>query len=230
MILIVSHRRSGTHLLIDALRINLNDIKDYYISLKELKSHYDDPCDLLEYIYKISENENILIKCHLPLNTDQLYDKILITRLVEYKDIKIIHLIRDPLEVMLSMAQCEEFSLVTFKEILDYCHKPSIEFNNRDLNNIDYWYNHYISWNATVDKLKVNYYDLYNNYQKTIDNIGVYTNIPRNSELVDLRIPFLKLSNIRLTTVKYFNNSVTGKIDNNLRCKFGDYINDRYNI
>jgi len=227
MILIISHRRSGTHLLIDAIRANYKDVEDHYISIKELLNKSENIYEVLEKIKLAQEgsNKHVIIKCHFPKANLKSEYKRLLEALLSFPKCKAIYLWRDPRDVMISLSKCPPYNEVkNFKELIEFSQQQSQnEFVKTHYSNYHFWRNLHESWSNPETKLLIiTFYSLKNNYIESIESISKYLELRISTRVKDVRIDVNgKIKGFRYTTVEY-NGSIE---NNNIWHKYGDQFN-----
>ena len=169
MIVILSHRRTGTHLLIDSLRVNFKYIPDYYISVKELLITYDSADLIIKEIDVLREQhgENIIVKCHLPrLGLDNISQTILSYLLSDTRN-RFIILSRQMGDVFCSMFDCDcTNEILDFDSLVSFANRKSEGFPDINISVYDYYRLYFSSWShlANVSLIRVKFEDLINDF------------------------------------------------------------------
>ncbi len=227
-IIVISHRRSGTHLTIDSIINNFFEYnKSSFLNLNEHK--IKQPEYTKNFLKKIKQNNKIIKTHFLPdfsiYNLDnQLTKKIKIL----FKNSKLIYVYRNGLDVMVSLYEYmkkydNKIKSMNFDEFL----KTENNFDNtkEKFNRTVFWKYHIKSWQNSEfnDILYLKYEDFINNYKNTLIKIKQKFNLNIKDNIVDIRID--QNSNKLL---KKFMNRFKGLQKTSVSArkgKIGDYIN-----
>ncbi|WP_234571541.1 sulfotransferase domain-containing protein [Rhodohalobacter sp. 614A] len=203
-ILINSHRRSGTHFLIDSIRANVQDAW--------FPNHFLLPADFNigslfgkdEKVYKIfkkylNEDRPVIIKSHLlpeEMNIENPKDKF--EQLIKdtFQQSKKIYIYRNGKDTLVS---------------LYHFLKPGVDFHNfletkndhiirkirteqaYDENRVRYWGYHVEEWKKVEDVCILKFEDLKNNYTEAIKSVCDFINEPPQDPVKKPQIPRFKL-------------------------------------
>lgn len=171
VIIVASHRRSGTHWTIDSLRHNSLDIKEKYINLDRLLPRHHRTVTSQQF--SDFARGNILIKTHSPHSLSPF----LSGGVYEYVNevlasSKVIYVVRDGRDVMVSLYYYLQHigrDPGTFSEFL----KQDNEFDVDRINRIDYWVQHVAGWMDNADVV-IQYEALHSKYEEAVKTmIGV---------------------------------------------------------
>jgi len=213
MILVISHRRSGTHLLIDIIRANFTEIDDYYVSIKELiVKHGDNAINELKNIIENSKKEKI-VKCHFQLGTLSKKNQEILDYLLARKNLKILYLKRQFGDVMISMSKCEKLNIKHITDLHKYYVSPVENMYEKHCSKQQHYINHLSSWNYNLINIHtVQFEDIIQNYSQTLKQLESILNKKRNNEkTIDVRFQRYN-NNFRYTAVEYNG----GRINNNI--------------
>ncbi len=221
--IIFSHRRSGTHLLIDTLINNFNLSKDY-LNLDLLNKRHQDNISIEHFQRKISERQ--VFKSHALGNLKDYFDKKVYQDFLS-SDIlnqsKLIYIYRDGRDVLVSLyTYMQSFN----PKIRDIPFSQFIKMENNfdsttydgEKNRIEFWKFHVNSWLAKKDVLFISFVELRYNYNKTVSKLGDYLNLtprqPIKSVIKTDNKPLNKIkqliNNVKTTSV-CFNDGKSGK-------------------
>lgn len=185
-ILVISHRRSGTHWTLDAIRHNISGVELSFFTLDALlptdvipdNQSQVLPQDLTRYI---SECRNMpIFKSHMPVNGGAWRDHPVLFDLA--KDIVrqsfVIYVVRDGRDVLVSLYRyCQsdkvDITAGTFKEFLRAENEFSVaEAGRNRMARPQYWASHVCGWDKRdVDEV-VRYRDLHTDYRRTVTRIA----------------------------------------------------------
>ncbi|UJS17899.1 MAG: sulfotransferase domain-containing protein [Candidatus Jettenia sp.] len=198
-ILVSSHRRSGTHFLIDSIRTNVKNA--IFPAHKHLPVDFNIGSLLREkeHIYKIFSdalysNNTIIIKSHLlpeemkickPKNK---YEK-LVADIFKYS--YKVYVYRDGMDVLVSLYRFLEYK-GSFKEFLCSKNDHFVPTRNAcfiDENRVRYWSYHLSSWFKEPNVLQVRFEDLKTNFECTIANLIDFLKETLPTVIVKPKIP-----------------------------------------
>ena len=250
-LVIVSHRRSGTHLTIDSVINNFAAFSTQkYISLDGLFYKNDRIVEEKIRSY-IAANSPCLIKTHILPNFHEMdYDKEKVEYVIDImENSKIIYVSRDGRDVMVSLYNYmlgfhEETKSLTFSDFL----KGSNIFDHKHYHNVSrvhYWLNHVKSWEQLIGEncIHVTYSELESNNKSVVNRIGDFIGIKPNEKFVNVFakrktkpnekvrkikkvLQMLGLSSIRRTSIG-FHTGGTGKYKEVFSSKDEEYYNDQ---
>ncbi|MEQ9468759.1 MAG: sulfotransferase domain-containing protein [Ekhidna sp.] len=212
IILVNSHRRSGTHFLIDTIRKNIPNA--YFpnsfsipvdFNIGSLFAYSDRVTDT--FIKLINQNQDpVIVKSHLLAEETNLMDPTnrhqeLIKELFD-KSHKL-YVYRDGKDVLTSLYHfVHPQRTVSFSEFLrgpnDHIAKKVREPQSFDANRVKYWSYHVHSWLTQPDAFSISYKDLQQNISKTFGDIFTFMNLPSREVYEKPAFPKLKwLHNIQ---------------------------------
>lgn len=173
-IIVLSHRRSGTHLTIDSIANNFKEYgKSDFVSIEDTKYFFPIPISTAKFDAKIT-NKIRIIKSHYLPNFSFYYKNENDTNYVEklFENSHIIYIYRNGLDVMVSLyeyirAYDNEIGKMDFNEFLRTKNNFNPEISNLD--RIDSWKHHIKAWQESkfADKiLFVKFEDLIDDFEK----------------------------------------------------------------
>ncbi|MFX0093638.1 MAG: sulfotransferase domain-containing protein [Candidatus Hodarchaeota archaeon] len=181
-ILILSFRRSGTHLTIDSILNNFQQISKTYLTLEQLFPSHHEHLDVIKLKSKIHPKMHTIIKTHM--------NSAFLTQFGDYKDLsenkrgffldildksKKIYVYRDGRDVMVSLY----YYWQSIKA--DY----NLSFlNHLKLNLID-WKEHVKGWLSKPDVLPISFEEFPQNYDLAIKKIKNFLQIPLNKKIIN---------------------------------------------
>ncbi len=192
-IIVATHRRSGTHWTIDALRNNSPDISETFMTLERISIHHDSPLPLEEFRQQLAAQEKrVLVKVHdLPsagyFGNDEERDYA--RNLMRSSPVVYVH--RDGRDVMVSLYHY----MRSFSEVVREQSFSQFLRSNSDLDGVKttmsrpaYWAHHAQTWLGNPNLLSVSYTDLESDYdnllRKTADFLQV--RLHRSLKTIDL--------------------------------------------
>lgn len=193
-IVVISHRRSGTHLTIDAIRNNFSPYKkSKYINI-DLLLNNNGPKEQLSFdsIKAALNRGGMIVKTHaepdigsyfgpLPKNEIEFIEEL-------FNSSKKIYVLRDGRDVMVSFYEY----MKTYNEVV---RTQSFKEFLRSDKRINYWQNHVQGWRhsrSSEDILWLNYEDWIREYDKTLDRLSRFITMPRAEKTVDVRLSAVK--------------------------------------
>lgn len=191
-IIVISHRRSGTHLTIDSIRNNFKDYKKHnFITLNEdIRNE-----DFKHKFFKLTDNNSVVIKTHfLPeFNIYNLDNETIIKLEKLFQNSHLIYVYRNGLDVMVSLY---EYMKKFDENVLNSEFNDFIFTNNnfdetkQNYNRFEFWKEHIKSWQNSVYKniYWIKYEDYIKNYENSLTDVSKALNIRKNEKLVDIRL------------------------------------------
>ncbi len=195
-IIVVSHRRSGTHLTIDSISNNFKAYKKAdYVNIDQTNSRHNKKISIKKFDEKILKNIRIIKSHYLP-SFDAYYKNTTDIDYVKqlFENSNIIYVYRNGLDVMVSLfeymrAYDKNIDKLKFDEFLETKNNFDPQISNLD--RIESWKYHVKAWKESEFANKivfVKFEDLINNYTKTIFNISEQLNIKANEKIIDIRL------------------------------------------
>ncbi len=194
-IIIISHRRSGTHLTIDTIKNNFSVYKkNQFFTLNE-KS--------IDKLDSINSSENLIIKTHF-LPSFDIYSENTENIKYLFQNSYLIYVYRNGLDVMVSLYEYLKAYDTNIQKI--NFHSFLKTFNNFDNTKIKYtrpefWQFHIKSWqNSSYAKniLWLKYEEFINNYSQTIKKISEAIETNHNQKITDIRLNSSKIKQKKL--------------------------------
>ncbi len=181
-IVIATHRRSGTHWTIDALRNNSPDVCEQFLTLERISPQHDSPLPLAEFRRQLDALENrVLIKAHdLPSagSFDGESERDFARQLMRQSPVIYVH--RDGRDVMVSLYHylrsfSETARSQTFAEFLRS--ESTLDGETTCMSRPAYWAHHARAWLRQPNLLPVSYSALESDYDSVLramaDFLGV---------------------------------------------------------
>tara|TARA_B110000495_G_C23040086_1_gene623242 strand:+ start:3310 stop:4095 length:786 start_codon:yes stop_codon:yes gene_type:complete len=204
IILISSHRRSGTHLLIDSLRANIED--SIFPNHRELPADFNlgtlfskDEKIFDTFKLLIKNNSTVIIKSHLlpdECNIKNPKDKFETFIKEIYNSSKKLYIYRDGKDTLVSLYRFLKPS-IPFSEFLrqknDHIVKEIRLEKKFDINRILYWSYHVNQWKLDKSVKNISFSDLNSDFESTLCNVLQFLHCPIIEPLHKPQIPKNKL-------------------------------------
>jgi hypothetical protein len=191
-IVIATHRRSGTHWTIDALRNNSSDINPKFLTLEQTEPSHHQPIPLEDFQAELeSLSGQVLIKVHdLPSGKFWKLDDERHHALDILKKSTTIYVHRDGRDVMVSLYHYmksfrEDFADLSFSDFI----RMDNELDGEPLmSRPAYWAYHVQTWLAHPNTISIAYESLETDFEATVEKMGNFLNIKLSNTLqtVDL--------------------------------------------
>lgn len=197
-IIVASHRRSGTHLTIDAIANNfrtysktpsissvtldhLSAINQWELTPVELKSRIENVPSILKTHSHGIVHDFFIGDMNLKGFIQQIFD-----------EAKIIYVHRDGRDVMVSLYHYERnFNQVakeqSFTEYLRASNSFDVPTYQNEMDRVEYWRFHINSWIKKENILVVSYDDLQNEYAASLQKIAAFIEEPLEQDIRDVR-------------------------------------------
>jgi len=204
-IIVISHRRSGTHLTIDAIRNNFAEYKKHkFVTLNEDINN----TEFQNYLFDAQIHPRV-IKTHF-LPNFKLYTDKSIEIENYFINAHLIYVYRNGLDVMVSLYEYmrgydADVQKMEFKEFIQTFN--NFDNTNQDFNRIEFWQQHIKSWqNSEYAKniLYVKFEDFQNNYQGVIKTIAEKFELKLPENIVDIRLTKSKIKNKKIKKLLNF--------------------------
>ena len=205
-ILVSSHRRSGTHFLIDSIRANIdNSIFPDHRKLPadfNLGSLFSKDYKILK-IFKelINMDSTVIIKSHLLpeecniKNPNDEYEELIKQIFISSKKL---YISRDGKDTIVSLYKFLD-PTIDFSEFIrsknDHIVKEVRSENYFDKNRILYWSYHKNQWEKEEDVFQLQFQDLSDQYEKSIQEVLKFLNEPTPKNIIKPQIPKIKIWN-----------------------------------
>ena len=204
IILVSSHRRSGTHFLIDSLRANIQD--SVFPNHRQLPVDFNlgslfSKDEKILNIFKslINDNSTVIIKSHLlpeECNMEDPKDKIEEYIKEIYENSKKIYISRDGKDTLVSLYKFinPPISFSQFiREKNDHIVREIRSENYFDSNRVYYWTYHTTRWQLDKTVKQISFSDLSCQFDLTLSNISTFLDSPILSTITKPEIPKNKL-------------------------------------
>ena len=193
-IVVATHRRSGTHWTIDALRNNSPDVSETFLTLERVSSDHDSPMPAPEFRRRLKTLEGrVLVKVHdLPVATFWKRDEERAFALSVLGESPVIYVHRDGRDVMVSLY----YYMQSFDA--DVKHQSFSEFirSESKLDGVDsgmsrpaYWAHHARGWRQQANVLLVSYAALENDYETSVKEMAAFLGISVGRSLRTIDLP-----------------------------------------
>lgn len=191
-IVVATHRRSGTHWTLDALRNNSPDINPKFLTLEQIEPSHAFHIPLDEFRAELeSLDGQLLIKVHdLPSATyfqgeaeQEFAQSIMQNSMTVY-----VH--RDGRDVMVSLYHYfQSFSTsiaeLSFSQFLRMTHDLD---GDTDLSRPAFWAYHVQTWMKQPELIAVSYQSLENEYENTLRQIAEFLNVRLNAKIQPIEL------------------------------------------
>lgn len=180
-IVIATHRRSGTHWTIDALRNNSPDINSKFLTLEQIEPTHHQPIPLDEFQATLDGLDGrVLIKVHdLPSATywqskpEQSFAQTII------QNSPTIYIHRDGRDVMVSLYHYmkqfrDDFRDLSFSDFLRMNHELD---GKTKMSRPAYWAHHVETWLAQPNVLEASYQSMETDYENTVQRMADFLQI-----------------------------------------------------
>lgn len=226
-VFVVSHPRSGTHLMIDTLLNNFENVSHNWVDIDRLTSRYRKRVSTKK-VKNMIVDDHTVIKSHMVPDVANYFENE-----PEYVDFvqelasksKMIYMLRDGRDVMVSFYYFMHYidknqEKVPFSDFLrNEIPYEVLQFSNgQNLNPVEFWVSHVDSWLDQEDVLLVQFEELREDFYNTLLRVAGYVDFPLknkvvcpirddkvtyNSKLVSLVVGTLKVIYRRLFTETY---------------------------
>lgn len=191
IILVASHRRSGTHWTIDTIRHNFASVNQKFLTLETLFPNHNNPVSVDEFMSQVedSSNSKIIIKTHLaPFEVEQITDlnfKQIVQSIFEKS--KIVYVVRDGRDVLNSLFYYVSSFSRQNVALTQFCKQQAgtskmLESNGVhkiDVNRMEYWKLHVESWLSQYpDTHILKYESLAHEFNSVVQKLEDYLEIP----------------------------------------------------
>ena len=193
-IIVATHRRSGTHWTIDALRNNSPDISETFMTLERISIHHDSPLPLEEFSQQLAAQEKrVLVKVHdLPSagyfggDEESEYARNIM------RSSPVVYVHRDGRDVMVSLYHY----MRSFSEVVREQSFSQFLRSNSDLDGVKttmsrpaYWAHHAQTWLGNPNLLSVSYTDLESDYDNVLRKTADFLQVRLHRSLKTIDLP-----------------------------------------
>lgn len=199
-IIIASHRRSGTHLTIDAIYNNFASLyqnaTNDFVTLDHLSSHVQRKSLTLQQVRDRVSRDPCLLKTHTHGNWRNFFiGSEELTAFVSelFEKSKIIYVHRDGRDVLTSLYHYQQVFDESIRRLSfsDYIRMPN-SFDHGtyegEMNRVQYWAFHIESWLNKKGCLMISFDDLHSSYVATLRRIAEFIEEPLNNDMLDVRL------------------------------------------
>ena len=175
-ILIASHRRSGTHLMLDLIRRQfpssrvrlkpLESTHNLYVNVDRLKRDHHAPLSRDAFIDQIHRCQRMCVKTHALPGFTELGERDIVDALVSGT---VIHVVRDGRSVITSWRHYESERVDAAREGMSvFLRSPAFGFPDRPTS----WAEHTRAWMAIPGVLRLSFEDVINDTRAVLERIG----------------------------------------------------------
>jgi hypothetical protein len=178
VIVVASHRRSGTHWTIDTIRNNFADVSMRFLTFEDIVNKEE--MSLRKFQKLIAGNSKlVIVKMHLDADFRSITDdktRSYVEQLVQGS--RVIYVYRDGRDVMASLYN---YMQIFSPEVQDmsfsaFIRSPATYDVTGTMNCIAYWKDHVNGW-FEKDALQIDYRSLQNDYVSSVYQLGAYLNL-----------------------------------------------------
>ena len=195
-IVIATHRRSGTHWTIDALRGNSPDIAETFLTLERIAAHHDSPLPLDDFHRQLDAQEKrVLLKLHdLPCARyfNQGSERDAVRSLLRASPIIYVH--RDGRDVMASLYHyMQSFSPIVARQSFGEFLRAESDLDGQlaGMSRPAFWAHHAHVWLGCDNLLPLSYAALENDYAGSLRMMADFLSLRlrRSPRAIDLPAP-----------------------------------------
>lgn len=207
-IVIATHRRSGTHWTIDALRNNSPEICDGFLTLERIEASHDAPIPLDNFRMQLQRLDGrVLVKVHdLPAATywKGEAERKFVRSVLDSSPIIYVH--RDGRDVMVSLYYyMQSFSEAvkgqSFSTFLRG--EASLDGVATGLSRPAYWAHHVRAWLAQPNLLAVSYGALESDYETALRGMAAFLAVKLNRSLRPIQLPGTQRKPVLLERIRW---------------------------
>ena len=192
-LIVASHRRSGTHWVIDSVLNNFEDVEYVYLTLERLLPYHNKHLSISKFRKHLNNKKIKIIKTHaggdfaIFKKFPDIYDFIK-NEVIPYS--KIIHVTRDGKDILNSLFYYLKVIGITYPTFSEFI-KSKNNFDNiySEKNRVEFLKMHLDSWGKVENKLDLDYSELAVNYSGAISRISGFLSMDskRPIKKVDLK-------------------------------------------
>ncbi len=228
LILVVSHRRSGTHWVIDSLRNNFPDVEYQFYNLDEISKNRQHYIPINKFARKISKTSgHLILKSHMTaqLTPFEPGEREFVKELLRSN--KVIYVYRDGRDVLVSLYYYMQGFRKDLPKFSDFIRMEN-DFDHYydSVNRVEYWREHVAGWisKSDLDIITVSYEQLHSDYEDTIRKLSDFLSLPLKSNGVN-RIELKKYGRFRRALRRLFSTSAKSSAISPRKGTVGDYKN-----
>lgn len=193
-VLIISHRRSGTHLTIDTLRNNFGQLRRQpYVVLETIEPNHPEHVPVEQMRQSTSQHTRV-VKTHYRCDSRNELPKEssdYVTQMVA--ESKKIYVVRNGLDVMASLYEFRRGHDPKAREMSfsQFIREPSFDKQAGEFDKVTYWAHHVESWLDSAsadDMLIIRFEDWVEKYAQTIKRVAKFIDLKRDWIKTDVRI------------------------------------------
>lgn len=192
-IMVISHRRSGTHLLIDAIRNNFLHYRAKHLDLESLLPDSRQRLTVEDFEHLLQEGPRV-IKTHMHAHVEEYFaqDRSVL-EYVRYlfATAHTIYIYRDGRDVMTSLyyymgSYKPEIAQLPFSQFLRTSNDFAPETYSGTFNRIEFWRYHVSRWIEEEKILPISFEDMHQTYKASLAKVAVHINetLPRQIQHV----------------------------------------------
>ena len=193
-VLVISHRRSGTHLTIDSIRNNFKALRESpYVTLEILGDSHPDHLSVSEFRQAISGNSGVIKAHYLPDVSEYLASEEARCAEDVFNQSKQIYVVRNGRDVLASLYELRRGhdALVREMSFSQFIREPSFDRQAGTFDKVTYWAHHVESWlNApgADQRLVIQFEQWLNDYRATIKKVAQLVGLSKDWFRKDVRI------------------------------------------
>jgi hypothetical protein len=197
-ILVVSHRRSGTHWIIDAIRHNFPEVSLSFLTLDRLLPwHHKGPLSLHQFNSLLIDEEGaVLIKTHMAPTLDPFQIELDLIQFVRslLEKSKVVYVYRDGRDVLVSLYYYmrsfdSNIRDVSFSDFIRMENEFDMPNSEPGLNRVEYWMFHVEGWLRQSNVFAISYENLHRDYEWTIKQLGKYLEMQPDVVMKPIELP-----------------------------------------
>lgn len=197
-ILVISHRRSGTHWTIDTVRNNFASTSRTFLTLERLLPWHKDSISLDKFQSLLASQDGIpIIKTHLLPTLGAFTQEPALEGFVHglLDKSKIVYVYRDGRDVLVSLYHYAkkfnpEIEQISFSDFIRMDDEGSRSVGNGEcISRMEYWRRHVEGWLARPDVLGLQYESLHSNYEESVANIANFLELKPQSNIKKIELP-----------------------------------------
>ncbi len=193
-VLVISHRRSGTHLTIDSIRNNFKTLRECpFVTLETLDRNHPDHLPVTEFRQAISEQARVIKVHYLPNVSQHLATEEAALAEDIFSQSKKIYVVRNGLDVLASLYEFRRGHdpLAAEMSFSQFIREPSFDRQAGTFDKVTYWAHHVQSWlnSPRSDQMLVLRFEQWvNEYRATIKKVSQFIGLSNDWFGADVRI------------------------------------------
>lgn len=193
-VLVISHRRSGTHLTIDSIRNNFKSLRESpFVTLETIDRGHPEHLPVSEFRQAISDHPRV-IKVHYLPNVSECLQPEEATFVDDvFSQSKQIYVVRNGLDVLASLYEFRRGHDPKVREMSfsQFIREPTFDRQAGSCDKVTYWAHHVESWlnkPQTGQLLVLHFEQWINDYRATIKKVAQFTGLSKDWFRKDVRI------------------------------------------